>query len=73
MFGLTGILAHQGGWDEMLMVAAPIAIFVVLLKVANTRAGKLGAEAGAATLGADDDPNGRSGRADGPPKPTRER
>jgi hypothetical protein len=32
------VLAHQGGWDEMLMVAAPVAIFVVLLRVANARA-----------------------------------
>ena len=32
------VLAHQGGWDEMLMVVAPIALFVVLLRVANGRA-----------------------------------
>ena len=32
------VLAHQGGWDEMLMVAAPIALFVVLLRVASARA-----------------------------------
>lgn len=32
------VLAHQGGWDEMLMVAAPIALFVVLLRIANARA-----------------------------------
>lgn len=31
------VLAHQGGWDEILMVAAPIALFVVLLKTANRR------------------------------------
>ncbi len=34
----AAVLAHQGGWDEMLMVAAPIALFVVLLRVANARA-----------------------------------
>ena len=32
------VLAHQGGWDEMLMVLTPIAVFALLLKLANTRA-----------------------------------
>lgn len=32
------MLAHQGGWDEALMVAAPIGLFVFLLRVANARA-----------------------------------
>ena len=32
------LLAHQGGWDEILMVLVPIAIFAVLLVVANRRA-----------------------------------
>lgn len=31
------VLAHQGGWDEILMVAAPVALFVVLLRSANRR------------------------------------
>jgi len=34
-------LAHQGGWDEVLMVLVPIALFAVLLFVANKRAGRL--------------------------------
>ncbi len=34
------VLAHQGGWDEMLMVAAPVGLFVVLLWVANARAAR---------------------------------
>jgi hypothetical protein len=38
MFGLTGVLAHQGGWDEMLLIALPIALFVLLLRIANSRA-----------------------------------
>ncbi len=38
----TVVLAHQGGWDEMLMVAVPIAVFALLLYVANNRASKLG-------------------------------
>lgn len=32
------ILAHQGGWDEALVVLVPIAVFVALLKMANRRA-----------------------------------
>lgn len=32
--GFAGVLAHQGGWDEALMVAVPLAIFVGLMWVA---------------------------------------
>ena len=32
------ILAHQGGWDEMLMVLVPIAVLVLLLRLAKRRA-----------------------------------
>lgn len=32
------LIAHQGGWDEMLFVAIPIAIFAWLLRMANKRA-----------------------------------
>jgi hypothetical protein len=32
------MLAHAGGWDEIAMVAAPIAIFAGLLWMANRRA-----------------------------------
>ena len=38
MFALAPILAHQGGWDEILMVAAPVALFAGLLWMANRRA-----------------------------------
>jgi hypothetical protein len=34
------ILAHQGGWDEMAMVAVPLLLVTVLLVVANRRAGQ---------------------------------
>jgi len=27
----TAVLAHQGGWDEILLVAAPIAMIVLVL------------------------------------------
>ena len=32
------VFAHQGGWDEILMVAAPVALFAGLLWIANRRA-----------------------------------
>jgi hypothetical protein len=35
------LLAHQGGWDEMLFVAVPIVIFGSLLAVANRRASRI--------------------------------
>lgn len=31
-------LAHQGGWDEIAMVAVPLLLVAVLLGVANRRA-----------------------------------
>jgi hypothetical protein len=31
------ILAHQGGWDEMLFVLVPVAAVVWLLRLANRR------------------------------------
>lgn len=33
------VLAHQGGWDEILMVAGPIAIIVGLLVIVRRRLG----------------------------------
>jgi hypothetical protein len=38
------VLAHQGGWDEILMVLVPIGIFAVLLAVANRRADTIGGQ-----------------------------
>jgi hypothetical protein len=38
------VLAHQGGWDEILMVLVPIGIFAVLLAVANRRADAIGGQ-----------------------------
>ena len=37
----TVLLAHQGGWDEMLYVLAPILVIVGLLRIATSRAKKL--------------------------------
>ncbi len=38
---MAAVFAHQGGWDEILFVAVPIAIFAALLAVANRRASKI--------------------------------
>lgn len=38
---IAAVLAHQGGWDEMLMVVVPVGAFAGLLYVANRRASKL--------------------------------
>ena len=38
------LFAHQGGWDEMLMVLAPIALLVGLLRVAKRRAERAAAD-----------------------------
>jgi hypothetical protein len=38
------VLAHQGGWDEALVVALPIGLFALLLYIANKRAASLDPE-----------------------------
>lgn len=59
------VLAHQGGWDEILMVLVPIAIFAVLLAVANRRADGIESR-----RPRDDEPAGQSeGRRDSPSSP----
>ena len=37
----TVVLAHQGGWDEALIVLAPMLVFFGLLLVANRRAARM--------------------------------
>ncbi|MFN8021990.1 MAG: hypothetical protein U0Q03_10725 [Acidimicrobiales bacterium] len=32
-----GLLAHQGGWDEMLLIVGPMAVVVLLLRLAKRR------------------------------------
>jgi hypothetical protein len=34
------VLAHQGGWDELLFVLVPISLFAGLLAIANKRAAR---------------------------------
>ena len=38
---IAALFAHQGGWDEAIFVAVPIAIFAGLLLVANKRASRI--------------------------------
>ena len=37
VLGYAGVLAHQGGWDEALMVIVPVGLFVGLVWVAAKR------------------------------------
>ncbi len=37
MFGRSVLLAHQGGWDETLLVAGPVAVVAGLLWLADRR------------------------------------
>ena len=46
------ILAHQGGWDEMLMVLVPIAAIVLLLRMVRNR---VAARHAPDPVGSDDD------------------
>lgn len=47
----VGMVAHQGGWDEILLVAGPIAVIVGLLLLARRRV-----EGGATAAGNPADP-----------------
>ena len=38
------LLAHQGGWDELLFVLVPISLFAGLLALANKRAAQAQAD-----------------------------
>ena len=53
------IFAHQGGWDEMLMVLVPIGLFIGLLRLAKRRAERAAAERAGSTgsPGEDDEPS----------------
>ncbi|CAN5241667.1 hypothetical protein BH20ACT3_BH20ACT3_09580 [soil metagenome] len=60
MAGAIEVLAHQGGWDEALLIATPIALFVFLLRIANKRAATLGDETDPAAHGDTADTGGRT-------------
>jgi len=38
VLGSAGVLAHQGGWDEALLVIVPVGLFVGLFWLASRRA-----------------------------------
>lgn len=57
MTAAAALLAHQGGWDEILSVLVPIALFAGLLAIANRRAAREQAERDAAD-GPGQDPTG---------------
>ena len=42
MTALSAILAHQGGWDEMLLVIGPIILIVGILAVVKRRVDRMG-------------------------------
>lgn len=50
---MIAILAHQGGWDEVLFVAVPCALFVGLLRLARKRSLAARADDDAATSSED--------------------
>ena len=56
--GIAALLAHQGGWDEMLMVAVPVAVFAALLYAANRRADRMDPTPTAPEGGSDPDVTG---------------
>jgi hypothetical protein len=59
----AAVLAHQGGWDELLFVLVPIVLFAGLLAIANRRASRLG-------LGdRGDEGEGEPGDGEGAPDP----
>lgn len=57
---LAGVLAHQGGWDETLLVLGPMVVFAGLLAVARRRVEQEEQEEG----GADGPPAGDEGGPD---------
>ena len=42
------VLAHQGGWDEILFVLAPLLVFAGLLALARRRVGEVEDDDGSA-------------------------
>jgi hypothetical protein len=40
----VNVVAHQGGWDEILFVLAPLVLFAVLLLIARRRVDRMEAD-----------------------------
>lgn len=47
----AAVLAHQGGWDELLLVLAPLVLFGFLLLLAKRRADQMTADTESDTEG----------------------
>lgn len=62
------VLAHQGGWDEILFVLAPLLVLAGLLALARRRVGQLEATSGGdptrSAEGGLEDEGGHGGDAD---------
>ena len=54
------ILGHQGGWDEILLVVAPLGLIAWLLWVANRKAEKIKSDDNS-NFEAENDPNSSEG------------
>lgn len=52
---LASVLAHQGGWDEALLIAAPMVIVVALLALAKRRLDRAAGRTGSDPLDAGTD------------------
>ena len=42
MIAVAPLLAHQGGWDEMLLVLGPILLIIGILAVVKRRVDRMG-------------------------------
>lgn len=61
---VAAVLAHQGGWDEILLVAGPIAVIIGLLTVVKRRLdARLGSESRESTNNGSGSSGGVTGRS----------
>ena len=60
------VLAHQGGWDEALIVAGPLLAIAGLLWLAKRRADRLPPHTASPPSGGDHDPSDGTSRRDQP-------
>jgi hypothetical protein len=50
MASVTALVAHQGGWDEVLLVVGPVVVIIVALTLAKRRVDRL-EQGGSAAIG----------------------
>lgn len=53
---LDPVLGHQGGWDEVLILLSPVAVFALLRFLERRRRSKAGADRRGSEDRPDDDP-----------------